>query len=228
MKNTYPADKPLIAPNVKNLTHVARLQKQNQDSPLINQINRTQERLNKYAADLYNDPTKTSDQKSKLLYEHSAKHAQALLPAMDKAMAALQAKIATLTQRIEAESKVKGTTDMLLLQSMAQAVSDLSNTQIYSLAKSGEIDAVRAVLLMPVERFKRNLVGQPKTEKYLRDILAEKTLGADYPTYLDLKEQDAHLAEMGAYLVDIYADSEAKVKALNANVAVEPKLEENQ
>lgn len=211
----------LTAPKIQNLTHMARLLKSHPNAGLSGTISTYQEKLNKYAEDLSKDQTKTHTEKIKLLNASGAKLSQALLPLADAHRQGVLSTIKPYQDRIDGSLKIQGTTDVVLLQSMSQAIRDEPTTGLLPLAEH-DIDVARAALLLPVERYKRKLNKKPEMEKALRGAVARNLLGDEYGQFQTAKEHLNEAFDLGQYLMKVFDGCTSEVSRITAKEAQAP------
>jgi hypothetical protein len=162
---------------------------------------------------LLKDSTKTKASRQLFAAEAATKRLEKIWKHADKKQAEINAELGQFEKKLDAELKIHGTTDLVILNSYASTLKDMSVGEISTLAREGDVDAIRSVLLVPALKL------SPKF-KQARDAfmeVAETAIFADdYDKVKELREQQeqANLLEAGiAQTIDDYSKEIKRIKA---------------
>ena len=182
----------------------------------VQQLHRDQTELEKK---LIKDSTRTKSAKKMFAAEAGQKRLDMALKRAEKVQQDIAADLSKFDTRIENLMKVRGTTDLLIMQNYAAALADKKPSEIIAL---NDIDALRACLLIPTMKFNEGVVKQQDSIR----INAEKIILADdYEQRQQLKEKlkAAKLLEVG--LLKTHGEYRNDINAVKSNMVIDDGIE---
>ena len=183
---------------------------------LVQSLHREQAELEKK---LVKDTTRTKSSKKLFASEAAQKRLGLALKRAEKIQQDVSADLSKFDTRIENLLKVRGTTDLLVMQNYAAALVDKKPSEIIKL---NDIDALRACLLIPTLQFNEGIKKQQET---IRTEAEKMILADDYEQREQLKEKlrAAELLEVG--LLQVHADYDKDIESVRQNMVVDDGIE---
>ena len=172
---------------------------------------------------LLKDSTKTKSAKSLFSAEAATKRISSILKRVEAKQKDLNGDLYQYNKKIEGEMKIGGTTDHLLLSSYGQIIKDFKIGQILDLAREGDKDALRAVLLLPALRMQPQF---KKARELIETELQKQTLGDDYQVMQELKEKQKQADRLEIGLLQTLNDYQTEIKRISEKVVSEDEMPE--
>jgi hypothetical protein len=219
LKLSYPKDE-LIGNSMSNISTVDTTPHAISVSPemgdFLQQLHRDQTELEKK---LLKDTTRTKSAKKMFAAEAGQKRLDMALKRAERAQQDIAADLSKYDTRIENLMKVRGTTDLLIMQNYATALADKKPSEIMAL---NDIDALRACLLVPTMKINEGVVKQQDT---IRAEAEKMILADDYEQRQQLKEKlkAAELLEVG--LLKTHGEYSKDIKAVKSNMVTDDGIE---
>ena len=163
--------------------------------------------------------TRTKSSKKLFASEAAQKRLGLALKRAEKIQQDVSADLSKFDTRIENLLKVRGTTDLLVMQNYAAALVDKKPSEIIKL---NDIDALRACLLIPTMKFNE---GIKKQQDKLRAEAEKLILAEDYDEREQLKEKlsAAELLEVG--LLKTHAEYRNDIESVKQNMVTDDGIE---
>lgn len=168
------------------------------------------------------DKTKTQPARDLFAFEHAEKRLKQIWKMSLTKQDEIKGELYKLNKRIEGQMKVAGTTDMLMLTSYGQILQGLKVSEITELGRSGDVDALRACLLIPALSLKENFRN---AKDMFTDELERVTLGDDHKTYESLKQQLADADKLEVGLLQTASDYAKKAKQIKQNIVTDDEVQ---
>jgi hypothetical protein len=186
----------------------------------VQSLHREQAELEKK---LLKDTTRTKSSKKLFASEAAQKRLEMALKRAEKIQQDVSADLSKFDTRIENLLKVRGTTDLLVMQNYAAALADKKPSEIMAL---NDIDALRACLLIPTLQFNEGIKKQQDT---IRTEAEKMILGSDdYQHRQQLKEKLSAAERLEVGLLQVHADYGKDIESIRQNMVtndgVEPAL----
>lgn len=172
---------------------------------------------------LTKDRTKTKSAKALFAAEAASKRIEQIWNKADKKAAEINGDLYKYNKRIESQMKLNGTTDMLLLQNYGQLIQNMNVSEITELGREGDMDALRACLLLPALKFQEKFRN---AQDLFTNELRRVVLGDDYQSYEQLNEQKSQAEQLEAGIVKTLDSYKKEIKRIKSTVVAPDEMPE--
>ena len=166
-------------------------------------------------AKLLKDITKTKASRQLFAAEAATKRLDMIWKHAEKKMDEIKGDLFKHNKKLETELKIHGTTDLVIMNSYGSILKDMKVSEITELARQGDTDAIRAVLLVPALKL------SPKFKR-ARDAFMEVAevaiLGDDYEHVQGLREQQEQFNQLDAGMALTHSEYSKEIKRIKETV----------
>ena len=174
-------------------------------------------------AKLLKDSTKTKQAKALFAAEAATKRLGLAWNRADKKMTEIKGDLYKHEKKLETELKIHGTTDLVILNSYASIIKDMKVSEITELARQGDTDAIRAVLLVPALKLSPKF---KKAKTVFTEAAEQAILGDDYEHEKEFKERQEKAVQLDPGMALTHSEYSKEIKRIKENIVAPDEMPE--